>query len=999
MKKAFRVACLVSIAAVLFGCGAKELDPTPTPSKPDPEKPTVDPQPPTPEPGTIRPDEWPEGDYTTAEGSIFLPESFVETISSNNPDEQYFETTSGDLPGVGQILVYNKPSAFFPEGILCRVSRVEAPYVYYETVLLEEAFPKMSIDTTGLDLAAHLAYVLDGEGNVVDYSNTKAISSTSFEISVPSTTWELYTSGVNYQGLEANLKVTFQPSLRVKLGLRFQAIIDEGEVLAMNILVDPSIHIGGSVTALGELAASKSFPLYTFYFQPIPMGPLVFVPKITLEGYLKVDGSVGVEASVSYDKGFSIGAAYETGDWRPIIRGVETEGSGSNPATFSSKIEGGVSVGVRPKLEFRLYDILGAAIGADVNLRAGISHKMDLNQPDAFNTPLGDVSFNTSLNIKGTMELNAKVADKVLYEGLNFASPEMNFTLYEAWLMPEICTSTMEIEPNPTGATISGMLKRNVIKKGNLYAHVFDPADWEYVEKPEGGYGIRYKNERYVSVDWTEPKSAKDSTKFKVDLGTYQAGTTYQVDMVMSIPGSDKYMLRGDSTLFFRTFNEKQAKVVADVVSKVAHAMNWSDTPWYDVSPYDVLYMADKGINVSTSYEDGHLMFITLTPDPSWRYPNSIHVPESVGSSLEDGQYWSLHAQQDYPEEAIANITSIIVEDPKYGGGIPGGKGLKHYEIHSPQYIGYDSAYGLINLETLDLSGSGVMGVNIGHSYDIDNNPFKLKSIKLDNCPNLEDVSVIWPYHHELPSISVAGSRALETIELSECLLSEGSVINGIDGLDLLTVRACSGVFNVPSGVEHAYITAVYPDLSVTATSCSSLKSLLLSSAWDWDTGTLSEFADVTLNGLNLEQEMLEIHAKNISITSVNVKEMNLYASSSVEVLASPGMETLSIHTPDSFPYGALGSFSGLTGLKTINMDCYGAATTGIVPKVIDEVRNRGGNVIYPQRYYYKFDPELGKKGRWTMSSDLGYGFYYSGEPYPRCYHYYKPDNYDEYNN
>lgn len=995
---------LTLLGVLLFACQEPESDTT-TPGDPaeKPEEPENPDNPGTPDepdvPAGFQGGEAPEGDYTLADNTVFLSDDFVKSITGLNTTYRRFETSSEALPEVGQILAYNQPSPFFPEGLLCKVVAVEGRFIYYDPVTLEEAFPQLKIDETGIDLAAHVAYILDGNGNPVQFTRTRDVASSSFSIAIPSTTWELYKTGVNYNGLEASLKLLLNPSMRVTLGLRFQVIIQDGEVLVMNALVDPSIHLGASISAIGELAAEQSVPLFTVYFNPIPIGPLVFIPKITLEGYMKVDGSVGVEASISYDKGFSIGAAYETGDWRPILRGVDTQGSGSNPATFSSKVEGGVSFGLRPALEFRLYDILGVAIGTDVSLRAGVSHKLDLNDPAAYNSPLNDISFNTSLNIKGTLQMNAKVAGKVLYEALNLSTPEMNFTLYESWLMPEICTSTMKIEPHATGATVTGMLKRNVFRKGNLYAHAYDPTDYEYVADPDGGWHTEYKNSRYVSVDWTEPKSKEDSTEFQVDLVGFQEGVTYQVDMVMGLPGTDKYVLRGDSTLFFRTYNEKQAQAVAAFVNKVATAMNWVDTPWYEVSPSEVLYMEKEGIRLSTDYQDGHLLFITLSPDPSWRYPDSIHIGADVSSTLDDGQFWQLFCKRDYKEEEIANITSIIVEDPKYGGGIPAGKGLKHYEVHSPYYTGNFSATGLASLQTLDLSGSGVTSVSIGNTLTAGENPFKLTEAKLENCSDLKNVFIRWPYHHDLPILSVAGSTALEQIDFEECRFGDNARITGIQGLKWFNARACSGHVIVPSGVEHANFNLLYPDLSVTASGLPDLKSLgfYLPSAYEVDTPV--EFANVTLSGLSLEQEKLKIAATNISITNVQVKTMELEPSKTVEVTACPLLEKLSVSAPDSFTYSGLGNFTGLSGLQTIYIGCYGPAATGLVPPVIDEVRKRGGSVSYPQRYYYKFDRNLGEKGRWTLDYDTGYGFYYSGEPSPRCYHYQKPAGYDEYNN
>ena len=888
MKPIAHLSLFFVVSALLAGCNTPEAPvPEPGPEQIASEDPvSLDP---SSEPGQIHEGDRPEGDYTLSPYAIFLTDSFVETITGNNPYDMLFETSSADLPKPGQILIYNQGSPYFPEGILLRVTRVEPPSVYYEEVALEEAFPRMAIDTTDIDLAGHLAYVLDGNGNPVEYTTTKAMASASFEISIPSSTWEISTSGVKYDGTEANLKMTLNPAMRLTLGLRFQVIIDDGEVEVMNALLDPSIHLGATISAFGELAAEKSFPLYTFYFNPIPVGPLVFVPKITLEGYMKVDGSVGVEASVSFDKKFTIGAAYETGDWRPVLRGMETEGIGSNPAQFGTKVEGGVSFGLRPALEFRLYDIIGAAIGTDVSIRSSVSHKLNLDDPESYNTPLNDVSFSTALNIKGTLAFNAKVGGTVLYEGFNFATPELNYPLYEAWLMPEICTSTLKIEPNATGARITGMLKKNVLIKGNLYARVFDPADWSYEDTPDGGYQVKYNNERYCSVDWTAPSSAKDSTAFEVVVSGFDPGVTYQVDFMMSIPGSEKYTLRGNSSLFFRTFNETQAKQVATLVSNVANAMGWVDTPWYEVSPWEVMFMEDQGIHISTSYEDGRLMWVDLYPDPSWPLPSSINIGESVGASLDDNQWYNIAKKRDYTEEELAGVTSVVIKDPKCGSVPFIGPNITTLEIHSPHWIGYFEAYGHPRLQTADFSGSGILEFQLGRSADSDTepNPFNLKKVVLDNCTSLKRVSCEWPYIHDLPQLSLRGCTALKDISLEQCTVNEGSLQN-LGHFERLISNLCSGTLAVPADVDIVQIYTIYDDLSVVATN-SSVKVLTMRVPNIWETETEVRYDNVTLSGLSLQDE-LSVKARNISITSVDVPKMYLSPSESVRVISCPGL-------------------------------------------------------------------------------------------------------------
>ena len=1015
---------LTLFACLLMAAACTEPEPEPvkpdtpeTPADPDkPDKPDNPDNPANPDnpdnpDGPGAPEELvsgtlPEGDFTLTEGTIYLPDEFVATVTENNKDFGFFATTSKALPKPGDVLVYNKPTEQFPEGLLCKVTRVEDGYVYYEPAALEEAFHHLQIDTTSVNLADHIAYVVDGEGRTVNFTKTRAMVTSGIGIAIPSNvTWELYSTGVNHEGLEANVKLTLTPSMNIYLGMRFQAVIDDGEVLAMNFLLDPTIHLGATINAFGEVAATKSFPLYTIYFNPVALGPLVFIPKITLEGYVKIDGQIGLEVNVNYDKAFSIGAGYETGDWRFINRGIDTPESDQNPSSFGTKVEGGVTFGLKPALEFRLYDIIGAAIGVDTGLRTAVTHKMDMSNPDVNSSALADFSMSTALNVKGFVEMNAKVGGKVLYDAFSKATPEKSFPLYESWLMPEICTSTMKIEPSPRGATVSGMLKRRVFTKGNLYAHVFDPTDYEYAP----GGGIVYPRERVIPINWKEPRSAKDSTEFEVSFEGFEAGRTYQVNLFMSVMGSKHVPVRGDSTLFFRTFNEKQAKMVASLVSNVADAMGWQDTPWYDVSQYDVLYMQDKGINVTTSDDGAYLKWVTLTPDPSWPLKSNIVIGSTVGSALEDGQWWQLFGTMDQAD----NVRSIIIKDPTCSGFSAGGSNLEHLEIHSPLYKGsMGIGYGDQKLRELDLSGTGISELIIGSDTHDDNVPDKLESIKVDNCTKLESIYIAYTYRHDVPRLSITGCSALKSLQLVDCSISGDLPVTGLGTahLDYINFTHCDGLINLPSGSDNVTIIGQYVSLAI-AGGNPDIKTLGISydsSVWNEYESTC--FKSVNLSNLTSLENDPEIRAEQINISGLSSKKLKLYATRSIEVGACPNLQELEIRVSPDFALSGLGSFPGLPSLTRFTIDPdlkeadgkYTCALIGLVPEIIDRVRNKGGSTGYPVRYMYTFDRTLGengKRGKWRMDFDRGYGFYYSGEPSPRCYHYPKPDNYDYYNN
>lgn len=150
----------------------------------------------------------------------------------------------------------------------------------------------------------------------------------------------------------------------------------------------------------------------------------------------------------------------------------------------------------------------------------------------------------------------------------------------------------------------------------------------------------------------------------------------------------------------------------------------------------------------------------------------------------------------------------------------------------------------------------------------------------------------------------------------------------------------------------------------------------------------------------------LDIRGKNVNVSGLGSKQLQVYAIETAEVASCANLERLEMKVSSRFALSGLGSFPGLPQLKAFSITPdlavfngeYTCALNGLVPEVIDRVRNKGGSVSYPVRYRYTFDKTPGEKGRWRMDVDKKYGFYYSGEPSPRCYRYPKPDNYDQYN-
>ena len=264
----------------------------------------------------------------------------------------------------------------------------------------------------------------------------------------------------------------------------------------------------------------------------------------------------------------------------------------------------------------------------------------------------------------------------------------------------------------------------------------------------------------------------------------------------------------------------------------------------------------------------------------------------------------------------------------------------------------------------------------------------------------------------DVPRLSITGCSALKSLQLVDCSISGDLPVTGLGTahLDYINFTHCDGLINLPSGSDNVTIIGQYVSLAI-AGGNPDIKTLGLSydsSVWNEYESTC--FKSVNLSNLTSLENDPEIRAEQINISGLPSKKLKFYATRSIEVGACPNLQELEIRVSPDFALSGLGSFPGLPSLTRFTIDPdlkeadgkYTCALIGLVPEIIDRVRNKGGSAGYPVRYMYTFDRTLGengKRGKWRMDFDRGYGFYYSGEPSPRCYHYPKPDNYDYYNN
>ena len=148
---------------------------------------------------TSRPadDPYPSASYALADKAIFVKEGYSKGITAADPAGRTFTVSTSSVgtqkPEVGQKLIMNTPTSFYPDGLLAEVTSVTESggsyTVHYKDIKLEEAFTELRIDETSLDLGSSLLKVLDPEGKEIPFTRTRAADEHSFHIGIPEASW------------------------------------------------------------------------------------------------------------------------------------------------------------------------------------------------------------------------------------------------------------------------------------------------------------------------------------------------------------------------------------------------------------------------------------------------------------------------------------------------------------------------------------------------------------------------------------------------------------------------------------------------------------------------------------------------------------------------------------------------------------------------------------------------------------------------------------------
>ena len=123
-----------------------------------------------------------------------------------------------------------------------------------------------------------------------------------------------------------------------------------------------------------DFSYSKEVPVAEFYFGVIPVGPLVFVPKLTIYVGITADVVAGITAGVSQSSSLTLGFGYDGNNWAPISNFESDFNVPQLPQFYASA---SAQAYVKPKFGLRLYDVGGGYVSAKGYLGLGMNPYSD----------------------------------------------------------------------------------------------------------------------------------------------------------------------------------------------------------------------------------------------------------------------------------------------------------------------------------------------------------------------------------------------------------------------------------------------------------------------------------------------------------------------------------------------------------------------------------------------------------------------------------------------
>lgn len=741
---------------------------------------------------TSRPadDPYPSASYALADKAIFVKEGYSKGITAADPAGRTFTVSTSSVgtqkPEVGQKLIMNTPTSFYPDGLLAEVTSVTESggsyTVHYKDIKLEEAFTELRIDETSLDLGSSLLKVLDPEGKEISFTRTRAADEHSFHIGIPEASWPVDV----VEGLE------FSPKMDAVVTLTLQAIIADAELYTFNVNVKTDLKIGGTLAIGAEgKAVDERKPLFSMVFSAIPVGPVLVTPFVELAAVYYVSGKVSVEATAVYHTVQTHGVHYDintgwsandfsernnNGEWEELSIAPKLEGSiayglglGPYVGIYGKVVAVGVSFDV---LQKETVSEAFNFLGADVSQYADMSFVQHLQRIDYTNAIVAAASFNVEL---------------VGMDAASFESPEFTICKDEYKILPSVDLETFSFERTDEGMQLSIDAKNPHLVGGLMYALLRENGN-----SPESSA---------VRVDFKGGGPTLD------DLN--HGAETVNLTALLPLDEEDPDMLYADImylTEYSRTpvvlasieqaYDDKDVRAALISILRdlyKSHAGDWEGCNWFDG---DIDLTAMKNIRVSRRNDQ---TFFKINLPEAWSVGSAVAVGDHSKDVSGFGG-WEII----FEDGATDAMTTLSVLDSHFLGyyiARPHDK-ISDLTINSPLWTRFEDVTSRgAGFERLDLSRTPLEKLELstgGISVS--------KRLVLKECKSLKKLSfdVFFP-----ETFDVTGCTALEEVHFDTTMLPDNYFLSkdsGTPTANLVIENSTLKTLDVPVNYKEIWV-------------------------------------------------------------------------------------------------------------------------------------------------------------------------------------------------
>ncbi len=348
--------------------------------------------------------------YEMAKDAVLVPEETAKRIT--NVDTLGHKITlplTADEPKAGQTLIINTPSEQLHDGLLAKVTDVEETsggyVVSYQDAELKDAFKDINIPEQYIPLNDLVEHIYDAEGNEISFSrgdpslgdDTRASGTITYPIVLPEHGWKLA------DGLELTPKMTMD------VAMRYVFVFADYDVEYIGLKVDADVTVGADLTF--TVAESKPWKkklhLFTCVCAAIPIGPVVLTPSISIDGVVKTDGKISIEASISYTRTLHAKLIYQKGH------------TGDGGCEFDPEADDALKFSFGPKFEGSFY--YGLSMGGNIGVFGKTLHvraRLDVMKKETVSAKLDLVEMGKNEGLlPALMALTVSAIDPGLYLG------------------------------------------------------------------------------------------------------------------------------------------------------------------------------------------------------------------------------------------------------------------------------------------------------------------------------------------------------------------------------------------------------------------------------------------------------------------------------------------------------------------------------------------------------------------------------------------------------